>query len=306
MELEILDAGIFENLIFDLVCDCGLINPKWRTPGSDEGRDIEGEFYISDLSGYFQRQLWYIECKRYTGSIGWPLIWEKISYAETHNADVLLFTNTSTITPQAQNQVTKWNESGKRPTIRVWNKIDIIERLNIRKHISIKYGLSKSSLQEASASLAPLLKLLIKANDSLYSSGLTSTKSQAKLELSHALGELIDKRLCDLEESETRRWRKTSGIQDLYEWINIDNSPAIKLCKFDNLGLRAFMCYIKFATQTEQVSIMTEDDNNPELTVELGKSLEQYQIAHLLTISNWSNFNFSITQGKIVLREATI
>jgi len=291
MELEDLDPTVFENLVFDLVCDCGLINPQWRTPGSDEGRDIQGEFYISDLSGYYQRQLWYIECKKYSGSIPWPLIWEKISYAETHDADILLVANTSTITPQARNQVTKWNESGKKPTIRVWNKIDIQERLNVRKYISIKYGLSLPNLQGVIDPITPLIKLLIKANNSLYSSGVESKGAVMKLELSHALGELLDKRVDDIERSGEILWIKVKSEVDLYDWMNIDTLQIIST--FDVYAFRALGCYLRMCFSAPFIQINSLADR---ILIPLQVPLEAYQIDHLRVIAMWSNFQI-LTDG---------
>ncbi|ASD16298.1 restriction endonuclease [Pseudomonas aeruginosa] len=297
MELEDLEAEVFENLVFDLVCDCGLINPQWRTPGSDEGRDIQGEFYISDLSGYYQRQLWYIECKKYSGSINWPLIWEKISYAEAHNADILLVANTSTITPQARNQVTKWNESGKRPTIRVWNKVDIQERLNIRKYISIKYGLSSPNLQGVIDPITPLIKLLIKTNNSLYSSGIESKGTTVKLELSHALGELLDKRVDDIEMSGKILWSKIKSTDDLYEWIHIDDIQKISI--FDTYAFRALCCYLRMCFSTELIQVNSLEDL---ILIPLPRRLEAYQIDHLRVISMWSNFQILTNDSQLNIK----
>ena len=58
------------------------MNAVWRTPGRDSGRDIQGEWFVEDLSGHIGRQVWYIECKRHKSSVSWPKVWEKISFAE--------------------------------------------------------------------------------------------------------------------------------------------------------------------------------------------------------------------------------
>src|SRR5258706_15282013 len=94
----------FENLVFDLAIAAGLRNATWRTPGSDEGRDIEGELTTVDFSGHTSVQKWYIECKRYSSSVDWPTVWEKIAYADAHAADYLLVVTTSHLSPQCKNQ----------------------------------------------------------------------------------------------------------------------------------------------------------------------------------------------------------
>ena len=297
MKLEDLKSATFENLIFDLVCSSGLINPKWRTPGSDEGRDIEGEFYISDLSGFYQKQLWYVECKRYTGSVPWPQIWEKISYAENHNADVLLVANSSTITPQAQNQVTRWNESGKKPTIRIWNKVDIQNRLVVRKDISIKYGLSQSTMQDSFDSILPIVKLLTKIGHSLFSSERSNIKFEPKLDLSHSLVELLDSRIVEIEHTGSVHWKYFNKSFDSYNWLAIDNCQTLQA--FDSLSFRAFVCYLRICFGLTDIEVSSY---GKDIRIVLPIALESYQIYDLRTISLWSNFQFYVNDFHIIIR----
>ncbi len=152
----------FENLIFDLLQDIGLKNTVWRTPGRDSGRDIQGEWFFSDLSGYNMHQVWYVECKKYSSSVSWPIVWEKISFAQSNSADVLLFTVTSSLSPQAVDEVNKWNSQKNRPVIRVWNGFDIVNKLKTAPLISIKYGLIKNPQTELGGALLPAIKILLK------------------------------------------------------------------------------------------------------------------------------------------------
>ena len=82
-KLKALTPGQFENLVYDLVTSAGLRNAVWRTPGSDGGRDIEGEMATTDFSGFHTITKWYVECKRYAASVDWPTVWEKIAYADS-------------------------------------------------------------------------------------------------------------------------------------------------------------------------------------------------------------------------------
>ncbi|WP_447957707.1 restriction endonuclease [Vreelandella sp. EE7] len=298
MELEDLSPTTFENLIFDLACASGLVNPKWRTPGSDEGRDIEGEFFISDLSGFYQKQVWYIECKRYTGSVPWPQIWEKISYAENHDADILLLANSSTITPQAQNQVVRWNESRKKPTIRIWNKVDIQEKLTVRKEISVKYGLSLSSMQNVIDSMLPLVKLMTKVNHSLFSTEKSNPKYQWKLDLAHSLTELLDSRVSEIECDGKVHWKYFDKSCDVYEWLEIDDSASLD--KIDSPSFRAFVCYLKLCFDIDHL-VIASGEKGARITLEV--FLESYQIIDLRTVSAWSNFQFFIVGNSLHIEE---
>ena len=296
MELEELSPTTFENLIFDLVCASGLVNPKWRTPGSDEGRDIEGEFFISDLSGFYQKQVWYVECKRYTSSVPWPQIWEKISYAENHDADILLLANSSTITPQAHNQVARWNESRKKPTIRIWNKVDIQEKLTVRKEISVKYGLSLSSMLDVIDSILPIVKLMTKVNHSLFSTEKSNPKYQGKLDLAHSLTELLDSRISEIECDGKVHWKYFDKSCDVYELLIIDDLTSLD--KIDSPSFRVFICYLKLCFGIDHLEITSDEKS---VCIVLKVFLEPYQIRDLRTISAWSNFQFFISENNLYI-----
>ena len=90
-KLKSLSPRDFENLAFDLVASTGMQNLRWRTPGSDGGRDLEGDLWSIDFAGDSRLQRWYIECKRYQAAIDWPTVYGKLAYAENHGAHYLLF-----------------------------------------------------------------------------------------------------------------------------------------------------------------------------------------------------------------------
>jgi Restriction endonuclease len=70
--LKRLQPEQFENLTYDILLLSGVQNLRWRTPGTDGGRDLEGDLTTVDFSGETVKQRWYIECKRYAQSINWP------------------------------------------------------------------------------------------------------------------------------------------------------------------------------------------------------------------------------------------
>jgi hypothetical protein len=99
MEFTNLSPYQFENLTYDLLQAAGLKRLVWRTPGSDGGRDIEGLYTAIDFSSYHYTQKWYIECKRYSSSIDWPTVWNKIAYADARKVDFLLLVTNSNPSP---------------------------------------------------------------------------------------------------------------------------------------------------------------------------------------------------------------
>lgn len=145
-KLSDIDETDFENLVFDLMTAKGMLNVTWRTPGADGGRDIEGTVVHSDFSLTQTAQKWYVECKRYAGSVNWPTIYAKIAFAHSNGADVLLMCTSSKYTPTAINEVEKWNNAKVGPTIRLWpgHQIDLL--LNKHQDIAWKYGLENAPL----------------------------------------------------------------------------------------------------------------------------------------------------------------
>ena len=145
-KLSDIDETDFENLVFDLMTAQGMLNVTWRTPGDDGGRDIEGTVVHSDFSLTQTAQKWYVECKRYAGSVNWPTIYAKIAFAHSNGADVLLMCTSSKYTPTAINEVAKWNNAKVGPTIRLWpgHQIDLL--LNKHQDIAWKYGLENAPL----------------------------------------------------------------------------------------------------------------------------------------------------------------
>ena len=158
-KLRELDDTDFENLVFDLMTAQGMLNVTWRTPGADGGRDIEGTVVHSDFSLTRTEQKWYVECKRYTGSINWPTIYTKIAFAHSNAADVLLMCTSSKFTPTAITEVAKWNNAKVGPTIRLWPGHQIELLLNKHQDIAWKYGIENAPLPITGSTLNLTLSL---------------------------------------------------------------------------------------------------------------------------------------------------
>lgn len=141
MDFLSLSPDRFENLTFDLLQAAGLKNLVWRTPGADGGRDIEGVFSSVDFSKRHRTEKWYVECKRYSNSIDWPTVWNKISYAESTGADFLLLVTNNNPSPKCETEIENWNNSKKPVLVRIWRGYELEGILRNYPQIASKYGL---------------------------------------------------------------------------------------------------------------------------------------------------------------------
>lgn len=291
MNLLALSSTKFENLTFDLITALGLRNTVWRTPGSDIGRDIEGDYFISDLSGQYQRQKWYVECKRYTSSVDWPTIWNKIAYGETHDADMLLFVTSSSLSPQAIDQVSRWNNSNKKPIIRFWGAVDLCAKLNLHPQIAKKYGL-KPEVDSNIEAFTPSINLLLRITNSL--SPEIGETSQAKLWLLHSFSELISQRILDVKSGYGFYFREHTEI-DYFDWVDISK---VNLLAFDKYSTRVLLAYLVFILKNAPEIIQKSSSS---IHLILPRELKQSEINHIKIISDLSNYTVTIMQKNIAL-----
>lgn len=156
----------FEHLIFDLLTLLGVKNVVWRTPGSDGGRDLEGEFVSRDFSGNFRIETWFIECKVRKASLSWPDVYEKISYAENRGADHLLVCCSSSLSPKCKDEIQIHNLAKRRPTISFWDGADIVQRVELQPILAYKYRLSEPG--QDFKKLSPLMMHGLKATQSAF------------------------------------------------------------------------------------------------------------------------------------------
>jgi len=284
-----LSPSQFESMTFDIVSALGLRNVVWRTPGSDGGRDIEGEYFISDLSGQYQCQKWYVECKRYKGSVNWPTIWEKISYAESNSADILLIATSSSLTPQAVDNVTKWNATGKKPLIRFWGEVDISSTLNLHPDIAAKYGLSSNDSGNLKK-FNSITELLLKITHSISPD--IGSVSNEKLSLVHAISELLICRIDDINKSGNYYFRAHHS-EDKFDWFNYHGNET---SNFDKHSLRAVLSYINFILKND-----FNVANVKQCCIELNTNREliESEKHHLQSISAMSNFLVRFETQKI-------
>lgn len=249
--LKTLTPSQFENLTLDLMQLLGLKNCVWRTPGRDSGRDIQGEFFDADFSGFIRQESWYVECKRFTETVGWPKVWEKIAYADSNGADVLLFVTSSTLSPQAVDEVNRWNEARRNPNIRFWNGQDLQDRLELFPQILVKYGLSENPLTDSAVSILPLTKLLTKYADtgSAYSA---FDKDRDRIdEVIHALAELISARIEELETNGKVMQVPFVASRDGYPWLK--GNDSVEDVGVDRYAIRALLALIRCHSTSEPI-----------------------------------------------------
>ncbi|BAQ80695.1 MULTISPECIES: restriction endonuclease [unclassified Pseudomonas] len=291
MNLLSLSPEQFESMAFDIVTMLGLRNTVWRTPGSDVGRDIEGDYFISDLSGQYQRQKWYVECKRYTGSVDWPTVWNKISYAEAQSADMLLFVTSSSLTPQAVDQVRIWNESRKKPTIRFWGAVEVAAKLNLYPELARKYGL-KSEVASKLDIFYPSILLLIKTSNALSPD--TGPIPEIKLWLAHSVSELVSTRMSDVKVLDEFYFR-THNTEDQFEWIDY-SGLCVKY--YDRFSIRALFAYLLFIFKGAPVITQGQ---KLDLVIELPRALIESEENHIQALSGLSNFSAQLGAENISL-----
>lgn len=286
--INALDPAEFENLIFDCVGAAGLKNVVWRTPGADGGRDIEGLAYIRDLSGQESVHRWYVECKRYSSSIDWPTVWQKISYADVQGADVLLIATNSNPSPRCETEIEAWNAARRRPLIRFWRGYDLPKIVRNSPAIGANYGLlTEQTLLEASS--LPLALLVSKIVQASYSTNLFGGDPQLSLQTAAALSELLSQRVNDIKVYGKFVPAAFAKAPPDYDWLTTSGYTG----GWEEVGLRAVLStilYMHHATAVEG----TFDENRLKIKIDGSRWVPQHK-AHedLNTVASWSRIEVS-------------
>jgi len=273
--LKALSPTQFENVVFDLVTAAGLRNAVWRTPGSDGGRDIEGEVAIVDFSGYHTIIKWYIECKRYAASVDWPTVWEKIAYADSHDADHLLVVTTASLSPTCKSEVSSWNAKRRRPAVRFWDATNLEHLLIHHPRVLVKHGLATDS-KLTPASFICLAQQTSKVVQAAHGLSEIANQDNAALEAASALSELLTVRIQDAETG--GKFMKSPFVPavDAFDWLTVKGDVAA-FSGFDRHGLRALLALLRHVlgakTQVAsiesgkiQISLPTGEVPNPAAT----------------------------------------
>lgn len=291
-----------ENLSFDLLQKLGMKNVVWRTPGRDGGRDLQGECFVEDISGHTSLQSWYVDCKRYSSAVSWPIVWEKISFAESNSADILLIITSSSLSPQAVDEVNKWNENRNRLAIRFWNSVDLETRLNLYPEVSVKYGLAINPDKEKGLAVLPLTRILLKFSNSAHSCQVFEKgNEETKLNVVYSVSELIANRLNDLDKNNGVSVYRFNSSDDSYDWLK--GGDAIEKYGFDKYAFRALSSYVFEIGNKKELKIFDIDGS---ACIDLDEETPDYVKKDLLDISMLSNFQVVFQKNKIFLNGLAI
>jgi hypothetical protein len=248
MDFLALAPDQFENLTFDLLQAAGLKNLVWRTPGADGGRDIEGEFTSLDFSKHHQHQKWYVECKRYSNSIDWPTVWQKIAYAESRGADFLLLVTNNNPSPACENEIAIWNRQKKSVSVRIWRGYELEGILKNYPQVAAKYGLLGKSV-EAELSLQSVTFEAMKLAQSSYVAQELGVSNELTLEANAALSELISLRYSQIR-TYGRMIRQSGNTVPSYKWLSW-SGPWVG---WDDAGLRALLTMARYLTGSAAIN----------------------------------------------------
>jgi hypothetical protein len=261
-KLKRLDATVFENLVYDLLTRRGLSNAMWRTPGADGGRDIEGQFVVMDLSGTLRIERWYVECKRYSASIDWPTLSQKLAYAENHHADYLLLCTTATLSNPCRNEIALRDRRGMRPYVRAWEGHDLANLIARDELLSVKYGFARTEPARHVATL-PLLWLAAKSIQDAYGSAAIHGEDRPSLEAAAALAELAVVQAEALVSARSTVFAFV-GTRDGYSWCRCGAGTDLKA--FDRYGLRAVLAVMRLFSGANVVRLTVGSARYPQTT----------------------------------------
>jgi hypothetical protein len=298
--LNALSPTELENLSFDLLQKLGMRNCVWRTPGRDGGRDIQGEYFIEDISGYLQKQTWYVDCKKYSKSLSWPNVWEKISFADSHSADSLLIITSSSLSPQAIDEVNNWNRVPNRLKIRFWSGVDIESKLKLYPEISIKYGLSDNPVKDAALALLPLTKILLKFSYSAQACQEFEQKPDSKFLVIYALSELISIRLSDFSQYNKLNTYKFRKNKDSFDWLLGDDK--VEILSLDRYSFRAIICYLYDYFSKNKSLDLHLNSSNKEIFLSIEQIIPDYIVNDLTEIALMSNIRLQVKNDRLIFR----
>jgi hypothetical protein len=246
-----LSPTLFEQLTYDLVVLSGLTNVTWRTPGSDGGRDIEGEYQATDFSGVLRLERWYVECKRYKAAIDWPTVHNKIAHASAFSADYLLICTSSALSPSCKDALSAYSKQHEKPRVRAWEGPELELRVHREPALQVKYGFS-ADRRNVDSALAPLNSIVAKLINAAHGEQSAGGSASPSVEAASALAELIG-RLAKIDPRGYQRQNARRLRQDdIYQWVAQDGAPG-KL--IDTYLFRAIVACLRFLTKTNRVGV---------------------------------------------------
>jgi hypothetical protein len=298
-KLTDLTPGEFENLTFDLMIARGMKNVSWRTPGADGGRDIEGLIVASDFAQAQTSERWFVECKRYTGSVDWPTIYSKIAYADSNQADVLLMCTSARFTPAAITQADNFNAKQRGIVVRLWPRHQMENILQQHPDISMKYGLTDVPLAPTGSALQ-LALALSKSVGAHYSTVIFNDGTpDPMLESAHAFALLLQRRIEDVERE--RRFRPIYFDSREFQIHTCDIHAGFY--KIDEPALSAFSSQLSVIAR-ERLVIAQDGEYSCKLMakIDLEDAIKRYAET-FNAIALWGNFEYRVDKSSILINQ---
>lgn len=294
--LHELTPNEFENLTLDLLSHLGLKNAVWRTPGRDGGRDIQGDIYTDDFSGYTSHQSWYVECKQYASTVSWPVVWEKIAYAESNSADVLLVATTSTLSPQAIDEVNRWNERRKTPSIRFWGGHEVQRRINMFPDILVKYDLSALPVRDAAVSLLALSKVLLKYSNTIEAHIEFGHPPEQHIAAIQSISELMSARIEEIEAFGKPLTQPFRSAFDGYTWLQ--GAAVLETARLDRFAVRAVLALVRASLSTPSITLYLDSRGRPATQI---AAVPPTLLDDLRTLAFWGGIRLDYQSQSIAM-----
>lgn len=296
MNFSILNDDEFENITYDILTQKGLLNIRWRTPGADGGRDIEGYHLINDISGQSRLEKWYIECKHYSSSLNWEIIWPKIAYAESNSAEVLLIVTSNKLTNPARNEIDKWNLKEHRVKIRCWTHVELERELQHLRWISAKYNLSSLPINDTLIGLKDIMVLLLHYCSSISSEAyIGDVIDRPKIELIAAISEMLMQKINESEKLGKPIFHPFKNSADGFEWLK--NGELLDSHNYDCSTLRVAMTFLRKHFRISEIELRAES-----ACIDIGIIDADFSSAKIIqNICLIGNFTISSESGRLKL-----
>ena len=289
----------FENMVYDILVRRGIGNLKWRTPGADGGRDIEGEWSAYDFSGSARTERWYVECKRQRSAVDWPTVHTKLAYAENHHADYLLIATTSSLSSPCRDQVSLWNKSQRRPLIREWEGVDLERLIQSDTLIQVKYGFASSRRSLELAAL-PLLTVVTRLMHQVYGEAHSNGVPSPAIEFAAAASEYASVWLAGAVSVNRATARFDLG-RDLYEWVQWRGRTATS--RWNPYAVRAVFSAIRFFSGIDRIQCQSVlVDGSEILRIRVGANAVQRATAVIDVLCSMANWEWRRTTNAVTFK----
>lgn len=133
-----------EECVFWLLDGMGAKDLAWRKGGtgdgaSDDGRDLEAKFYVSNEKGEVEPQLWWVECKGRKGTVEASEVKVAVNNALATKdlAWIVIATNTQFSNP-TRDWVARWQEKHPCPKVALWDHATLEKYLSEHPQVVLR------------------------------------------------------------------------------------------------------------------------------------------------------------------------